>query len=125
MEAKAYIVSIPESLDLENILRDKPELRSYPDEDNNLEETYENISNILDEIKNNVETEISGNVVRMAIMYFLIEYAQEHDEFLGELRIPGKLEKIFNVDAANIKDNTKHNILQQGLLSGLRRIYGL
>ena len=117
MRANAYIVALPRSTKIGQILYNKPELRTYIYD----EESSYKLSEILQELKDNIEIDITGELERMAILYYIIEYATEHNQLLGNIKIPGKIEKIINVEAKNIKESTRHHILQNGLLDGLMR----
>lgn len=128
MKTKGYVVAIPKSLSLTDLLNGKPELYTYTDdfdpssedvigEENQTGYTY--LENILQELKQNIEIDMVGDFKRIAILYYIIDYAEENNQLLGEIRIPGKEEKIINVEAGDIKDSTRHRILQQGLLDSI------
>jgi len=125
MKAKAYIIAIPRSLTLRDLLICKPELYTYTDDfelpsgeitGNGCESGYVYLESVLQELKQNVEVDLVGNLKRMAILYYIIDYARENNHLLGEIKIPGKDEKIINVEAEDVKERTKNSILQQGLL---------
>jgi len=115
MKANAYIIALPRSIRVINILEDKPELRTYTDD----KEYFSKLSGILQELKDNIEVDLIGDLERMAILYYIIEYAKEHNQLLGNIKIPGKIEKIINVEAKNIKESTRHHILRNGLSDGI------
>lgn len=117
MKANAYIIALPRSIKVGNILEHKPELRTYTDD----KENFSKLSNIIQELKDNIEVDITGDLNRMAILYYIIEYTKEHNQLLGNIKIPGKIEKVINVESKNIKESTRHRILQNGLLDGIMR----
>jgi len=120
MKTKVYIVSIPSNLTIDTILVNKPELRTYI-EDLVDDQSYIQLEEILKELKANIETEIVGNISRQAIMYYLIEYIKDSNQLLGEIGVPGNIEKLINVEAEGVKECTKDTILQHGLLDGIMR----
>jgi len=113
MKANAYIVSIPKSLTVDNLLDNKSELYTYIDEIN--------VDDILQELQNNIEINIDGDLKRISVLYYIIDYAFENNHLLGNIKIPGKVEKIINVEAKGIKDDTRHHILQHGLYGDIIR----
>ena len=120
MKAKAYIVSIPQCLTVDSILVNKPELRSYL-EDLSKDYSYSQLEDILNELKENIETKLDGSISRKAILYYLIEYIRDSNQLLGEIGIPNNEEEIINVEAEGVKESTKDTILQHGLLDGIMR----
>lgn len=113
MTCNAYILSIPELLTLEDLLKYEPGLYDYVE--------YADVSSILQEIKENIEIEIVGDMTRISVLYFIIDYASGSNNLLGELKIPGKVEKIINVEAKGTRKKTRQHILQYGLIGDLVR----
>jgi len=120
MKAKAYVVSISKFLTIDSILENKPELRSYL-EDLSKDYSYSQLEDILNELKTNIITKLDGSISRKSILYYLIDYIKDNNQLLGEIGIPNDEEKIINVEAEGVKENTKNTILQHGLLDGIMR----
>lgn len=120
MKSNAYIIAIPKSLIIDTLLVNKPELRTYM-EDVVEDQSYSQLEDILEELKLNIEVDMVGSTTRMAIMYYIIDYAKECHQLLGQIVIPGNIEKIINVEAKNVKESTRHHILRYGLLDGIMR----
>lgn len=113
MNYKAYILSIPESLTIDDLLREEPDLYDYIED----VDIYE----VLQEVKNNIETNISGNIEKISILYFIVDYASSNNNLLGELKISGNVEKIINIEAKGTNEETKNHILQHGLVGDIVR----
>lgn len=118
MSSKAYIVSIPRSITTEDILQVKPELRSYI-EDLVEDQSYSQLDRVLDDLKTNMETYIMGNISCREILYFIVDYARESNNLLGEISIHGDHDLMINIESKDIKEDTRQYVIRNGLLDGI------
>jgi len=114
-KTKAFIIKVPKLLNIVDVLAEKSELYTYVADS----KTGFPVMNIIMELENTINTEITGDFNRIAIMYYLIDFFKERDLILGELYTKGQWDRIININAEGIKETTRNRWLQQGLLKDI------